>query len=123
MILVDTPIWVDHLRSGDDLLASLLDENRVLMHPFVWGEIALGQLHARQMIFDQLAGLPPARLAETDEVLSLIERASLFGSGIGYVDAHLVASVRLTKGASLWTRDKRLAAVAERLSVAARVVH
>jgi predicted nucleic acid-binding protein len=123
VILVDTPIWVDHLRSGDDLLASLLETNRVLMHPFVWGEIALGQLRARRMIFDQLAALPPARMAETDEVLSLIERASLFGSGIGYVDAHLVASVRLTKGASLWTREKRLAAVAERLSVAARVVH
>jgi predicted nucleic acid-binding protein len=123
LILVDTPIWVDHLRSGDEVMAFLLSEDRVLIHPFVLGEISLGNLHARAAIMRQLDALPRATPAHDAEVVQLIEAAGLFGSGIGYVDAHLLASARLTAGAWLWTRDKRLAAVAERLSVAARVAH
>jgi predicted nucleic acid-binding protein len=123
VILVDTPIWIDHLRAGDEVMARLLSESNVLMHPFIKGEIALGHLHARARVIRQLDQLPQAIRAHDDEVMRLIEAENLFASGIGYVDAHLVASVRLTGGALLWTRDKRLGAVAERLGVAARVAH
>jgi hypothetical protein len=123
VILVDSPIWIDHLRSGDAVLEFLLDQQRVLMHPFVKGEISLGHMRARAVIMRQLDILPPAKCARDDEVVRMIEAENLIGCGIGYVDAHLVASARLTKGARLLTRDKRLHAIAERLSIAARVVH
>jgi predicted nucleic acid-binding protein len=123
MILADTSIWVDHLRSGDDIMAGLLGSDRVLMHPFVRGEIALGQLRRRPDILQALDALPLAMMASDTEVYHLIEEARLFASGIGYFDAHLLAAVRLTGSAKLWTRDKRLALAAERLSVAARPVY
>ena len=121
MILVDTPIWIDHLRAGDEVTAHLLSEGSVLMHPFVKGEIALGHLRARAHVMRQLDQLPQEIRAHDDEVMRLIEAENLPASGIGYVVALLVASVRLTGGALLWTRDKRLGAVAELLGVAARV--
>jgi predicted nucleic acid-binding protein len=110
MILVDTSVWVDHLKAGDDSLSELLHQGRVLMHPFVLGELALGSL---RLVLESLQGLPNAIAASDAEVLVLIETAGLSGVGIGYVDAHLLASVRLTPDASLWTRDKRLAKVYE----------
>jgi len=113
MILVDTSVWVDHLRAGDDGLAELLHHGRVLMHPFVLGELALGSLLQRRLVLDSLQDLPNAITASDAEVLILIETAGLSGAGIGYVDAHLLASVRLTPDASLWTRDKRLSKVYE----------
>jgi predicted nucleic acid-binding protein len=116
VILVDTSVWVDHLRAGDPALAGLLETGRVLAHPFVIGELALGHLRQRQLL-RWLHDLPAAPTATDAELLSFIERHALAGSGIGYVDAHLLASARLG-AAALWTRDARLAAVAERLGLA-----
>jgi predicted nucleic acid-binding protein len=120
LILVDTSVWVDHLRSGDAQLADLLERGAVLMHPFVVGEIACGSLSDRSSILELLGDMPAAVVAEGDEVLAFIERHVLHGKGIGYVDVHLLASVALTEGASLWTRDKRLRLAAEDLGRAFR---
>ena len=119
MTLVDTSVWVDHLRRGDAELAALLERGQVLVHPFVIGEIALGVMRQRRTVLDALQELPCAVPATPAEVLSFVESRSLFGAGIGYVDAHLLAAVRLTAGARLWTRDRRLHAVAARLNLAA----
>jgi predicted nucleic acid-binding protein len=121
VILVDTSIWVDHLRNSDSALAGLLETGRVLTHPFVIGELALGVLQQRKVILSALRNLPSATVATDDEVLRFIEDGSLAGLGIGYIDAHLLAATRLTPGSSFWTRDKRLGVVSERLSLAARV--
>ena len=118
MILVDTSVWVDHLRSGDAQLVALLEHGGVAMHPFVVGEIACGSLTHRVAILELLRELPAASVAESEEVLGFIERHALHGKGIGYVDVHLLASVALTPGARLWTRDKRLQAAAEDLACA-----
>lgn len=120
MILVDTSVWVDHLRKGDPALARLLDNGMVLAHPFVIGELALGNLRQRDLILTALQDLPRAVAATEQEVLLFIDQHALAGAGIGYVDAHLLAAVRLTAGATLWTRDKRLLGVAQRLDLAAR---
>ncbi|OWJ68552.1 type II toxin-antitoxin system VapC family toxin [Inquilinus limosus] len=117
MILLDTSVWVDHLRAGDEGVAALLDSGRVLSHPFVIGELALGHLRQRKTIIPALQNLPQASIATDAEVLLFIERNALAGLGIGYVDVHLLAATRLTAGSALWTRDKRLAGIAERLSL------
>lgn len=119
MILVDTSVWIDHLRAGDRTLTSLLHAAEVLAHPMVIGEMALGTLRRRALILRMLQNLPQANVATDREVLHFVDQHALLGLGIGYVDAHLLAAVRLTAAASLWTRDKRLAAVAQRLGVAA----
>lgn len=121
MILVDTSVWVDHLRKGDQVLARLLDATQVLSHPFIVGELALGDLRQRDLILRTLQDLPQAVVGSPDEVLHFIDHYTLAGSGIGYVDAHLLAATRLTAGVILWTRDKQLQSVAERLGLAARV--
>jgi predicted nucleic acid-binding protein len=115
VILVDTSVWIDHLRSGNGALTHLLDSGAVLSHPWVAGEVALGSLRNRDEIIGLLLALPQATQANHDEVLQLIARESLYGTGIGYVDAQLLAATRLTPSALLWTRDKRLLAVAARL--------
>lgn len=112
MILVDTSIWIDHLRIGDPELSRLLHHNEVLAHPWVTGELALGHLSRRSEILGLLHNLPQASVATDVEVLTLIDNRQLSGLGIGYVDAHLLAATQLTADARLWTRDKRLAAVA-----------
>lgn len=119
MILVDTSVWIDHLRNNDPLLADLLMQSKVLSHPFVRGELALGNLQQRNKILAALDNLPQAPLVFSEEVNFFIERHQLFGLGIGFVDAHLLASTRLIGTARLWTRDKRLQLVAERLKIAA----
>ena len=121
MILIDTSVWVDYLRAGDKLLVRLLDAREVLAHPFVISELALGNLRQRQFILQALSDLPQANVASDREVLHLIEHERLFGLGIGYVDAHLLAAVRLTAGARLWTRDKQLHSVASRMGLAAKL--
>lgn len=118
MILVDTSVWVDHLRTGDRVLGQLLDSGGVLGHRFVTGELALGNLRERDLVLSALRELPQATVASDDEVLHFIDRQALFGLGIGYVDAHLLAAVLLTLGAKLWTRDKRLQAAATQLGLA-----
>jgi len=114
MILVDTSVWVDHLRSGDAHLAGLLDQGQVLGHPWVLGELALGRLSDSPGVLGLLSQLPQAPVATPTEVLTLIERAQLAGTGIGYVDVHLLAAALLAPGTLLWTRDRRLAAAAAR---------
>ncbi|EDT03333.1 type II toxin-antitoxin system VapC family toxin [Burkholderia ambifaria] len=123
MILVDTSVWIDHLRAGDATLATLLEAERVLIHPFIIGELALGSMRDRQTVLDALRDLPAAAPATDDEVQRMIDVVPLHGLGIGYVDAHLLASVRLTGGSKLWTRDRRLLAAAERLQLVARPGH
>ncbi len=118
MILVDTSVWIDHLRSGSPILAGLLEQRSVLGHPWVVGELALGQLDRHAEILALMRRLPQATLATAAEVLTLIEGHGLQGAGIRYVDAQLLAATKLTSGASLWTTDRSLAAVAARLSVA-----
>lgn len=119
MILVDSSVWVDHLRHGDQRLVTLLEASQVLTHPFIVGELALGSLKNRDSILGNLKGLPQAATATDAEVQQFIESNALFGLGIGYIDAHLLAAVRLNTGTQLWTRDKRLSAIANRMGVAA----
>ena len=120
MILVDTSIWVDHFRQGDRQLADLLNASQVILHPFVTGELALGHLHDASVL-TLLDNMPQAAVASTTEIRHLIGALNLSGRGIGYVDTHLLASTRLTPGTALWTRDKRLAAVALREGLAAQI--
>ena len=109
MILIDTSVWIDHLRRGDTPLSRLLSDGRALGHPAIVGEIALGQLANRDEILSLLANLPQVVTPTHAEVMTLIETRRLFGLGIGYVDAHLLAATMLTSSdTTLWTRDKRL---------------
>lgn len=117
-ILVDSSIWIDHLNGSASELPFLLRRRRALMHPMVAGEVALGSLRDRAVWIAEAEELPAAPVASHREMLALIEWGKLFGCGIGYVDAHLLASVRLVENGRLWTRDKRLQAEAERLDVA-----
>jgi predicted nucleic acid-binding protein len=118
MILADTSIWVDHLRKGDLGMQRLLDQASVLCHPLIIGELAMGELHPREAILQTLREFPGATVADHEEVLRFVSYNKLYALGIGYIDAHLLASVRLTPGATLWTRDKRLAKAAESLNLA-----
>lgn len=118
MILLDTSVWIDHLRQGDAQVASVLETGLVLTHPFVIGELACGQLKSRAEILGLLAALPQAQVAQEQEVLFFIERHGLMGRGIGYIDAHLLTATALTEGARLWTRDKRLDSLACKLEIA-----
>jgi predicted nucleic acid-binding protein len=121
VILVDTSIWIDHFRAGDSALAPLLEDGRVLGHPWVIGEIALGRISRRQEILTLLAALPQAAVATPPELLALIENRELYGLGIGYVDAQLLAATLLTPDTKLWTHDKHLAQAASALRCAAEV--
>lgn len=123
MILVDTSIWIDHLRQRNERLSKLLNQGQVLAHPFVIGELALGSLQNREAILGALQDLPQAPVATEVEVLRFIEQNDLYGIGIGYIDAHLLAAVRLSPGATLWTRDKRLLAAGTGLGLVENVVH
>jgi predicted nucleic acid-binding protein len=123
VILVDTSIWIDHLRNGDPCLTDLLDRDQVVTHPFVVGELSLGHLRRREIVLGALQALRQVTVARVDEVQGFVARHRLFGSGLGYVDAHLLTSVRLTPEVSLWTRDKRLLTAAQRLSLAALPTH
>ena len=116
MILVDTSVWIDHLRRGNSALSATLERGEVVCHPFIIGEISLGSLRQRAAILALLVELPMATLVPHDDVLSLVSRLNLAGSGVGWVDAHLVASAVLDR-VSLWTLDRRLAAVARAAGV------
>jgi len=117
MILLDTSVWVDHLRRGDSLAIQVLESGQAGAHAFVTGELACGNLKSRVRVIDLLKALPQLALATDDEVLYFIERHRLMGRGIGYVDAHLLAAVAIG-GAQLWTRDRRLREIATELGVA-----
>jgi predicted nucleic acid-binding protein len=117
VIIVDTAVWIDHLREGDTKLAALLEHGRVLAHPWVTGELALGSLRDRAEVLRLLDELPQAPVATPVELLAFIGDHELYGVGIGYVDAQLLAATMLA-GAALWTRDRRLRAAADGLGVA-----
>ena len=119
MILVDTSIWVEYFQRGNAELKRLLENRQVLTHPFVMGEIALGSLPDQAAVFEALDDLTKSLEAQNDEVLTLIEARRLFRMGIGYVDAHLLTATMLMPGDKLWTRDKKLAAAAAKLGIAA----
>jgi predicted nucleic acid-binding protein len=118
VILVDTSVWVEHLRHGLPRLATHLQEGEVLIHPWVIGELACGNLRNRSQLLELMQGLPAATVASEAEVLLLIERDRLMGRGIGYVEAQLLASAKLSH-CRLWTQDRHLAAVAQEQGLAA----
>lgn len=113
MILVDTSVWIAHLRSGLRELAAVLDADLALVHPLVLGELACGNLARRGEVLALMRDLPALPRADDTEVLYFIERNRLMGLGIGYVDAHLLAATALAPPTRLWTRDKRLRTVAD----------
>lgn len=115
-VLVDTSVWVDHLFKGEALLHDLLTLGHVVTHPFILGEIACGRLSNRKAILALLAELPAVTVATHEEVLHLVETHRLDGTGLSWIDAHLLASSLLDR-MPLWTRDKRLAAAAKNLRI------
>jgi predicted nucleic acid-binding protein len=117
VILVDTSVWIDHLHKGIPALGEALERGEVLSHPFVIGELACGELANRGEVLELLLTLPASPLATDGEALRFIEDRRLMGKGIGYIDVHLLASAILAEGVRLWTRDKRLAAIAALLDV------
>ena len=116
MVIVDTSIWVTHLRQGSRQLEKLLMDAEVMCHPFIIGELACGNLKNRNEIISLLQSLPMAPTIEFDEFLFFIDRNHLMGKGVGFVDVHLLASAQLT-GIPLWTADKRLKSAADQLRV------
>ncbi len=118
MILIDTSIWIGHLRFGQPTLVRLLDGSLVLGHPWVVGELALGRLTQRHEVIGLLDSLPQATVATHEEIMTLIDRHQLYGLGIGYIDVQLLAATRLTADAALWTADRRLVAAASRVGCA-----
>ncbi len=120
-VLVDTSVWVDHFRQRNAPLVALLLQDAVLIHPLVLGELACGTPPSRTQTLADLQRLQSAQQATVREVMALVERERLFGLGCGLVDVSLLASALMTPGATLWTLDHRLAALAERFGVAHRV--
>lgn len=116
MVLVDTSVWVSHLRKGNASLAKLLNDGYVFCHPFIIGEIACGNLKNRSEILSLLQALPMAIQAEHEEVLQFIENNQLMGKGLGYIDIHLIVSAILT-GISMWTLDKKLDKISKSLGL------
>ena len=116
MTLVDTSVWIHHFRIGSEQLRSLLDDEQALCHPFVAGELACGTLRNRHELLNLLKALPQARLLEHEEVLHFLEARHLYGRGLGWIDAHLLASALLT-GCALWTLDKPLLKAAATLNI------
>lgn len=121
MILVDTAVWIDHLRGAETRLASRLSESQVLAHPMVVGELACGNLRNRDEVLSLLSRLPQAPVAADQEVLAFIEHHRLMGGGIGYIDAHLLAATALASPCLLWTSDRRLRDIAAHLGLAHQV--
>ena len=119
MILADTSVWVDHLRGADADLGDWLEMGSVFIHPFIIGELACGHMKNRGAIIGLLGQLPTVPRATDDEALQFIDTHLLTAKGIGYVDVHLLASVALSTGVRLWTRDRRLASVAAELGLVA----
>jgi predicted nucleic acid-binding protein len=118
MVLVDTSVWIDHFRSGETRLARLLEDAEVVMHPFVVGELACGNLRNRREILSLLSNLAYVAPVSDDEALFFIERHRLHGRGLGFVDVHLLASCAV-EGATLWSKDVRLMKTAKDLRLAA----
>jgi predicted nucleic acid-binding protein len=118
MILVDTSIWIDHLQRIEPDLVALLENAEVCVHPMIIGELALGSFRDRSVILSLLGDLPGIPVATHSEVLQLIKSHALYGTGLSFIDAHLLAALRLSSTVKLWTRDRRLESAAKRLGVA-----
>jgi predicted nucleic acid-binding protein len=118
MVLADTSVWVEHFRAGVPRLAQLLEAGQILMHPFILGELACGHLARREQTLQLLQRLQGAAVADDQEVLGFIQQRRLFGRGLGFVDAHLMASAAIS-GCWLWTRDQALAKAAAELKLSA----
>ena len=123
MILVDTTVWVDHLRNPEVGLSNLLDANNVFMHPMVIGELACGYLKNRKQVLENWRSLPTISELSHDQVISLIDAHNLMGRGIGFIDMHLLCSVLNYPGSQLWTRDKKLNPVANEFNIAFEKIH
>lgn len=119
MILVDTSIWIDHLRKPEGKLQELLQNDEVVTHPFVRLELALGSIANREVVLSDLALLHQVPVAETGELFNLLERRKLYRRGIGVTDLHLIASALFDKTISIWTRDRRLGEIAEEFGLRA----
>jgi predicted nucleic acid-binding protein len=117
LILADTSVWIDHLRSGNKELHNQLSRGQIVIHPFIIAELALGSLKERTRMLALLDLLPHLRVAQLNEIRTLIETRRLYGLGIGLIDAHLIASVLINPPTLLWTRDKQLRKVAESLGI------
>jgi len=122
LILADTSVWIDHLRSGNRELRTHLNQGQLVIHPFIIAELALGSLRERAKTLALLDLLPQVRMARLSEVRLMIEARRLHSLGIGLTDAHLIASVFLNSPTLLWTKDKRLRIVAERLGIHASLL-
>jgi predicted nucleic acid-binding protein len=116
MVLVDTSVWVEHLREGTIGLEELLDDGQVICHPFIIGELACGNLKNRSEVLSLLQALPMAIRVEHEEVMQFIENNNLMGKGLGYIDMHLLASAILTK-VPLWTHDRKLKEISSKLNL------
>ena len=121
MILIDTSVWIDHLRRPVKELEALLTQNRVSTHPLVRLELALGSIANREVVLANIAALPHVTLVSTDELFFLVEQKKLSRRGIGITDLHLLASCLITPETELWTRDQRLAKVASALNICANL--
>jgi predicted nucleic acid-binding protein len=121
LILADTSVWIDHFRSGSNELQKALSDGQIVIHPWIVAELALGSLQNRATILRMLDNLPHVRVAQNSELRLMIETRRLYSVGIGFIDAHLVASVFLNPPTLLWTKDRRLRQVAEGLGVHARL--
>ncbi|MGD0831709.1 MAG: PIN domain-containing protein [Terracidiphilus sp.] len=117
MILADTSVWIDHFRSSRPEMRRVLARDKIAMHPFVAAELALGSLRDRANTLAFLDWLPQTRVAQLNEIRQMIELRALYSKGIGFVDAHLIASCLLTPGMQLWTRDGALEKAAKALGV------
>jgi len=118
VILIDTSVWIDHLRSPSHEVNRLIENDRVLMHPMVIGELACGNMADRTRTLTKLKGFPDIHESSHGEVLALIESQTLMGTGVGYIDAHLICSALNEPGTAIWTQDSSLKKVASRLGLA-----
>ena len=121
MILADTSVWVDHLRFGDKDMRELLNRGQIVIHPFVVAELALGSIKDRAKTLALLDRLPQARIAQLNELRLTIEARRLYSVGIGFTDAHLIASALIDSPTLLWARDKNLRKMAENLGIHANL--
>ena len=118
MILADTSIWIDYLRQGDPLLVKQLNQQQILMHGMILGELAIGKFKNRKLLLDRWQALPFIQSATDVQVLQFLETHQLMGLGVGWIDLHLLTAIALTDEVKLWTRDERLRTIAETLNLA-----
>ncbi len=118
MVLVDTSVWVDYLRKGDESFSHLLNQGQVCMHPMIIGELACGNWQNRQQLLELWQNLPKAKEASHAEAMHVLEKRRLMGKGIGYVDLHLLSATLMSDNTQLWTRDRCLAQIAGSLGIA-----